>query len=169
MTTPTNPINDFSPFLPTTWNVPEEEDRRIEWMGTTLSSMSDVINDKVIGMYVQDFEQFGGSKFFYDTTTKLRNGYRFLLRVASFPNTGTLTIPLPIVVNGQFIVSQVWGSASRPTTAINAGNGDYFSFYSQGDSRITFVMTDLNVVITTTADMTLFSGFIVVDYIKDGI
>ncbi len=168
MTIPTNPINLFSPFLPSTFNMPEEEDRFKEYIGTTFSEVSDVVNDKVIGMFVENVENFNGHKFFYDTTKKLRNGYRFLLRIVSFPNTGVLVIPLPIVVNPQFVVSQVWGSASKPCSAIGAGDGEYFSFYSEGNSRITFVMTDLNVTITTTADMTVYSGFIIVDYIKDG-
>lgn len=169
MTTPTNPINLFSPFLPSTYNMPEEEDRWLEFVGKTFSEVSDVVNDKVIGMFVQNSENFNGHKYFYDTTARLRNGYRFLLRVTSYPNTSTLIIPLPIPVNSQFIVSQVWGSASRPCTAVGSGNGDYFSYYSEGNTRISFTMTDLAVTITTTADMTAYSGFIIVDYIKDGI
>lgn len=166
MTTPTNPSELFSPFLPSTYNVPEEEDRRLEWIGSTLSEVSDVVNDKVIGMFVQDFQNFNGHKYFFDSTKKLRNGFRFLLRVTSFPDTGVLVIDLPIPVNNQFAISQAWGSASLPPST--PGTGEYFSFYSEGNSRITFVMTDLNVTITTTADMTAYSGFIIVDYILDG-
>jgi len=168
MTTPSNPQNDFSPFLPSTYNVPEEQDRWSDFVGKTFSEVSDVVNDKIIGMFVQDSEQFNGHKFFYDTTKKLRNGFRFLLRVVSYPNAGPLVIPLPIVVNPQFVVSQVWGSANKPCSAIGAGDGEYFSFYSEGNTRITFTMTDLAVTITTTANMTAYSGFIICDYVKDG-
>jgi len=168
MTTPSNPQNDFSPFLPSTYNVPEEQDRWSDFVGKTFSEVSDVVNDKIIGMFVQDSEQFNGHKFFYDTTKKLRNGFRFLLRVVSYPNAGPLVIPLPIVVNPQFVVSQVWGSANKPCSAIGAGDGEYLSFYSEGNTRITFTMTDLAVTITTTANMTAYSGFIICDYVKDG-
>lgn len=167
--TTNNPNNDFSPFLPSTFNLPEEQDRWSEFIGKTFSEISDVSNDKVIGMFVEDSENFNGHKFFYDTTRKLRNGFRFLLRIVSFPNTSSLVIPLPIVVNPQFVVSQVWGSASKPCSAIGAGNGDYFSFYGEGNSKITFTMTDLSVTVTTTADMTAYSGFIIADYVKDGV
>ena len=166
MTTPINSNIPNSPFLPATFNIPEEEDRRVEWFGSTLSDISDSVNDKVIGMFVDNVENFNGHKYFYDSTRKLRNGYRFLLRVVSYPNTGVLVIPLPITINPQFAVSQVWGSASKPPTT--PGTGEYFSFYSQGDSRITFVMTDLAVTINTTADMTAYSGFIICDNIRDG-
>lgn len=166
MTAPTNPQNDFSPFLPSTFNVPEEQDRWKDWIGETFSQFSDVSNDKVIGNFVQDSQNFNGHKYFYDTTKKLRNGYRFLLRIVSFPNTGVLVIPLPISVNNQFAISQAWGSASLPPTT--PGTGEYFSFYSEGSSKITFVMTDLDITITTTTDMTAYSGFIIVDYILDG-
>lgn len=169
MTTPENPNNLFTPFLPSTYNIPEEDDRLKEWLGSQLSQVSDVLNDKVIGNFVQDAENFNGHKFFYDTTQKVRNGFRFILRVLSYPNTGVLVLPLPIQVNPQLIVSQVWGSASRPCSATGTGDGEYFSFYSEGDSRITFIMTDLDVTITTTMDMTEYTGFIIVDYIKDGV
>lgn len=168
MTTPSNPSNLFSPFLPSTFNMPDEEGRSGEFVGKTFSQLSDVINDKVIGMFIQEINTFNGHKYFYDDPRKLRNGYRFLLRVESYPNAGPLVIPLPIEVNQQFIVSQVWGSASKAPSAVGAGDGEYFSFYSEGDSRITFVMTDTEVTITTTADMTAYSGFIVVDNILDG-
>ncbi len=166
MTIPTNPSELFSPFLPSTYNIPEEEDRHDEWLSSNLSDISDVINDKVIGIFVQDFQNFNGHKYFYDTTKKLRNGFRFLLRVTSFPNNSGLVIPLPITINNQFAISQAWGSASKPPTT--PGTGEYFSFYSEGNSRITFIMTDQSVTITTTADMTAYSGFIIIDYILDG-
>ncbi len=166
-----NSNNSFTPFLPSTYNVPEEEDRRVEWLGSNLSDISDVVNDKVIGMFLQDSSTFNGHKYFYDTTRKLRNGFRFLLRVKSYPNAGPLVIPLPIIFTPQFIVSQVWGSASKPpilTPVPIPDSGEYFSFYSEGNSRITFVMTERQVTITTTADMTQYSGMIIIDYIKDG-
>ncbi len=161
-----NTNNDFSPFLPSTFNLPEEKDRWSEWLGSNLSDISDVVNDKKIGMYVQDFETQNGNKYSYDTTEKVRSGYEFLLRVTSFPNTGVLTLLLPEPFTDQFVVTNVWGSASRPPTS--PGNGDYFSFYSEGNSKITFIMNDLSVVITTTTDMTAYSGFIFVEFVKDG-
>ncbi len=161
-----NTNNDFSPFLPSTFNLPEEEDRRIEWLGATFSELSDVINDKKIGMYVQDFFVQNGNKYSYDTTEKVRSGYECLLRVTSFPNTGVLTLLLPEPFTDQFSITNVWGSASRPPTT--PGNGDYFSFYSVGNPKVTFVMNDLSVVITTTTDMTAYSGFIFIEFIKDG-
>jgi len=169
MTIPVNPIEIFSPFLPSTYNIPEEDDRLKEYLGSTFSDFSDVVNDKVIGMFVENFDNFNGHKFFYDTTKKLRNGYRFLLRILSFPNTSTLVITLPTPFTQQFVVSQVWGSASKPPLTGIPRSGEYFSFYSEGNSRITFIMTELDVTITTTADMTAYSGFIICDYIRDGI
>ena len=164
--TVSNPSN--SPFLPSTYNVPDEETSRIEWFGLTLSEITDVLNDKVIGIYVDNVENFNGNKFYYDSVRKARDGYRFILRIKSYPNTGALVIPLPVIVNPQFAISQVYGSASKPCSAIGAGDGEYFSYYSEGNTRISFVMTDKEITITTTADMTPYSGFIVVDNIKDG-
>ncbi len=165
MTTPTNPSNLFTPFLPSTYNVPEEDDRLKEWLGSTLSQVSDVVNDKKIGTYVP-VENFNGELWIYDTTKKVRNGYQAILRIPSFVSG---TYPLPILnINPQFIVTHVWGSASLPCTAVKAGDGRYFSFFGQGNPDIQFVMTDLSIILTATAPMVDYQGFIVIEYLRDG-
>lgn len=176
MTTPSNPIEPFSPFLPSTYNIPEEDDRRKTFFVDKFSAFADVINDKKIGVYLQAAETLNGEKWFYNTTSKTRNGYQAVAYIPSFPNTGieTLTLtstpqfPIPNI-NPQFVVKQVWGSASKPCSAVGAGDGDYFSFFSQGNSKISFTMSDTQIVITTTLDMSAYSGFIVVEYIRDGV
>lgn len=166
MTTPSNVQNSFTPFLPSTYNLPEEDDRFREWLGTTLSSISDVVNDKKIGSY-QPSEVLNGELWIYDTTQKVRNGYQFILRFTSFVSG---TYPLPITnVNPQLIVTHVWGSASLPCTAVGAGDGRYFSFYGQGNADIQFVMTDTSIILTASAPMANYQGFIVVEYLRDGI
>ena len=168
MTTPTNPQNDFTPFLPTTVNYPEEEERLKTFLVDLFSSYADVINDKTIGAYTQSAESFNGQKWSYDTTRKIRNGFQWVARVTQYPNTGVLVLPSPSNINPQFRVTHVWGSASKPCTAVGAGDGEYFSFYSEGNSRITFIMTDLTITITTTADMPAFDGYIIIEYVRDG-
>lgn len=168
MTTPTNPMNNFSPFLPSTYNLPEEKDRWSEWLGSNLSDITDVVNQKKIGNYTPT-ENFNGETWQFDSTKIIRNGYQFILRVIQYPDTGVLVLPLPIIVNPQFTITHVWGSASRPCTETGAGDGDYFSYFSQGNSLISFTMDDLAVTITTTADLTDYSGYVVCEYIKNGI
>jgi hypothetical protein len=176
MTTPTNPIEPFSPFLPSTYNIPEEEDRRRTFLVDKFSNFADVINDKKIGIYLQAAETLNGNKWFYLTTDRTRNGYQALAYIPSLPNNTTLTLTIftnpqyPIMdVNPQFVVSHVWGSASKPCSAVGAGDGDYFSYMAQGDSRISFTMSDTTIIITTTTDLSGYSGFIVIEYIRDGI
>jgi hypothetical protein len=176
MTIPSNPIEPFSPFLPSTYNVPEEEDRQRVFFVDKFSNFADVINDKKIGVYLQNAETFNGNKYFYDTTAKTRNGYQVLARIPSFPNTGVLVLTVnttpqyPLTdVNPQFVVSQVWGSASKPCSAVGAGDGDYFSFYSQGDSRISFTTSDTTITITTTTNLSAYTGFIFIEFIRDGV
>ena len=167
MTTPTNPSELFTPFLPSTYNIPEEEDRLKIFLVDNFSDFADVINDKKIGTYVQDAESFNGDKFFYDTTKKLRNGYQAIARFKSFVSG---SFPMPIQdINPQWVISQVWGSASKPCTAVGAGNGDYFSFYGEGNSKIQFTVSDTTIVITTAVDMSMYSGFIIFEYIRDGL
>ncbi len=176
MSTPQNPQEFFSPFLPATYSVPEEEDRRKTFLVDNLSKISDVVNDKKIGLYRQGVSNFNGNTFWYDSTKKVRNGYSALARISSFPNAGVLTLTLtsnqvyPINNFGpQFVVSHVWGSASRPCSSVGANDGDYFSFMAQGDSRVSFTMSDTELIITTTVDLSDYQGFIIIEFIKDGV
>lgn len=167
MTTPTNPQELFTPFLPSTYTVPEDEERRRTFLVDKFSAIADVVNDKKIGAYTQDAESLNGEKWSYDTTKKIRNGYQAIARVTSFV-TGAIPMPIPNV-NPQFVITNVWGSASKPCTAVGAGNGDYFSFFSEGNTNISFTMTDTTINITATGPMSAYSGFIVVEYIRDGV
>ena len=175
MSVPTNPMELFTPFLPATYAVPEEEDKRRTFLVDKFSMFADVINDKVIGVYLQAAEAFNGEKWFYLTTSKLRNGYQAVAYISSYPAIGTLTLtifttpqyPIPNVTP-QFVITELWGTASKPPTATGAGDGDYFSFMNEGNSKISFTMSDTTIVITTTVDLSGYSGFIVVKYLRDG-
>ena len=167
MTIPTNPSELFTPFLSTTYNVPEDEDRIKVFLVDRFSNFADVINDKKIGAYTQSTENFNGEKWIYDTTSKVRNGFQSVARFTSFVSG---SYPMPIgEINPQFIVSHVWGSASKPCSSIGAGDGDYFSFMSKGDPRISFTMSDTIITVTATGQMAAYQGFIVIEYIRDGL
>lgn len=162
-----NPIEIFTPFLPSTYNIPEDEDREKVFLVDTFSNFADVINDKKIGAYTQSAESFNGEKWGYDTTKKIRNGYQIVVRIKSFVNE---SITLPITnVNPEFVISLVYGSASLPCTSVGAGDGDYFSFMAQGDARISFTMSDTAINITTDGSRASYNGFIVIHYIRDGV
>lgn len=168
MTTPSNPQNDFTPFLPSTYNIPEQDEHIKNYLGDRLSIFSDVINDKKIGMYVQDAENFGGHKVFYDTTKILRNGYQFLARIQNYPANGVIVLNPPPNINEQFVIWNIWGSASKPPTSLGAGDGDFFSYNNEGNSKITFTMTDLAITVTTVGLGSGYSGYIVLEYLRDG-
>ncbi len=175
MTIPINPIEPFTPFLPSTYDPPNEEDRLHLYLSENFSNMSDVINDKKIGAYTQNAENLNGEKWIYITTKKVRSGYQAIAYIPSLPNAGVITLTLnsnpafPIGnINPQFVVTNVFGSASKPCTSVGAGDGDYFSFMAQGDTRISFTMSDIALVITTTIDLRGYSCFIVIEYVRDG-
>lgn len=159
----------FSPFLPTTYNIPEEDDRIKVFLTDNMANFADVINDKRIGTFVQEIETQNGEKWWYKSTQVIRNGYQTIIYIPSYPAAGSVTYTVPLSVNTEFVITQVWGSASKPCTAIGAGDGDYFSFYSEGNSKITFTMSDTDILITVTMDMSSYSGFIVIQYLKNGV
>lgn len=165
--TSVNPNSRYSPFLPTTYDFPKEDDGVSYFVCDNFARFADVINDKTIGSYTDASESLNGEKWSYDTTRKIRNGFQVILRVTSFiPQT--INLPMPNI-NQQFVVSLIYGSASLPCTSAGAGDGDYFSFMSQGDTRIQFTMTDLAVNITTDGMRASYQGFIVIQYIRDGV
>lgn len=161
---PTTPSNLFSPFLPSTYNMPEEPDRMKTYLVDRLCTFADVINYKKIGIYTQSTENLNGELWQYDSTKITRNGYQTIIRVTSFTND--LTIPMPFSINNQFVITLVYGSASLPPTT--PGTGDYFSFMAAGDSRISFTMSDTEVVISTDGMRASYNGYIVIHYLRDG-
>lgn len=163
---PTNPSNLFTPFLPATFSIPEEEDRARTFLVDTFSSITDVLNNKKIGTYTEDTENFNGEVWAYDSTKKTRNGYQIIKRFTSFV-TGTYTMPLGDV-NPQFRATLVYGTASKPCSAVGAGDGDYFTFMAQGDARISFTMSDTVINITATGPMASYDGYIVINYLRAG-
>ena len=165
---PTNPSNLFTPYLPATYNIPEEDDRQRVFLNDKLSAISDVVNDKKIGAYTESTESFNGEKWSYFSTKKVRNGYQSISFIKNLPNSGVVTIPNPVSVNPQWVITHTWGSASKPCSATLAGDGDYFSFFNKGNPDITYVLTDTTITITTTIDLSLYSAFIVIEYLRDG-
>lgn len=174
---PQSPSELFSPFLPTTQNIPEQDDTFKNFLNDKFSGFADVINDKKIGVINQAAENFSGLKAFYKTTKVTRNGFQTLSYIPNYPNNPAIPLVLtltsdpkfPIIgIDPNFVVWQVWGSASKPCSEKGAGDGDYFSFYSEGNSKISFTMSDTEIIITTTVDMSEYSGFIIIEYIRQG-
>ena len=186
MTTPvdtTNPIEQFSPFLPTTFNIPEEGDRLNSFIEENFASFTDIINSKKIGTVIDQVSVFNGELWSYTDPTVFRNGYTAMAYIESYPNTGTLTLTLPSTpasagsvqnypipdVNDTFVITELYGTASKPPSDTGAGDGNFFAFMCEGDARISFTMTDTVIVITTTGDYTEYSGFIFISYLRNGL
>lgn len=166
--TDTSPSELFTPFLPTTYNIPEHDDRLDTFLNETFANFADVINDKTIGAYTESTENFNGQKWIYISPKIVRTGYQAITYVPSF-TAGTFSIPMPVPnVNPQFIITHCWGSASKPCSATGAGDGDYFSFLSQGNTNISFTMSDTLITFTVSGLTGTYSGFIVVEYVRNG-
>lgn len=167
MTTPSSPQEPFTPFLPTTYDIPEESDRLRSFFSDNLANFADVVNDKKIGLYMQAAETLNGNKFYYKTTSKTRNGYQAILWIENLPNNTTQTYDFPVPdVNDQFVITNMWGTASLPPTT--PGTGDYFTYLNEGNSKITFTASDIKITITTTTNLSGYQGLIIVEYIRDG-
>lgn len=171
-----NPSELFTPFLPTTYNLPQEDDRQREWLGSKFSQIADVVNDKKIGSYLQANETFNGESWFYKSTGVIRTGYQAICYIPALPNATTVVItrnttpqyPIPSV-NNELVITHLYGTASLPCSKTGAGDGDYFQYNNQGDARISFTMTDTTLTIVTTTDLSKYSGFIIAHYVRNGI
>lgn len=176
MTTPTNPSELFSPFLPTTFNIPEEDDRLKSFLNENFANFADVINDKSIGVITDQVENFSGGKWWYKNTKINRNEYQTIVYIPSLPNAGPLPITLtsdpafPIEnINPEFVITNLYGTASKPCSSIGAGDGDYFMYTNEGNAKITFTMSDTQLVLTSTVDLSGYSGFIFISYLRNGV
>lgn len=175
-----NPQELFSPFLPTTYSIPEDDERLKTYLNDNYCRFADVINDKKIGNYVDTFTVQNGEDWSYKTvanqsTSKVRNGFQSITYIPSLPNNGVLVITrqtdpqYPIeTVNEQFVITKLFGTASKPCSQVGAGDGNYFMYNCEGDSRITFTFSDIQITITTTVDLSQYSGFIIVEFLNDG-
>lgn len=175
MTAPSNPSELFSPFLPTTYNIPVDKETGDNFLEDTFARIADVVNDKTIGTFVQSSQNFNGEKWFYLNPRITRNGYQAIYQISNLPNASTLTIdvnsnpPFPITdIQPEFVVTDLYGTASLPPTSVGAGDGDYFKYNNRGDPRIIFDMSDTQLVITSTVDLSSYSGFIVIKYLRAG-
>jgi hypothetical protein len=179
MTTPGNPADPFTPFLPTSYNIPEEEDRHDIFLQDTFTEFSNVINDKTIGTMVVGRENLGGEKWWYKNTRITRNSWQTFLYISSLPNAGVITFninelnpdllfPIP-GINNEFVITLTYGTASKPPSFVGAGDGDYFTYMNQGDTRASWTMSDTTIVVTTTVDLSGYSGFIVIKYLRNGV
>jgi len=165
MTTPytENPQNLFTPFLTTTFNIPEQE-RIPSFLNEQFANISDVVNQKKIGVY-GPYENFNGELWYYKTTHVERNGYQAILYL---PSLFSGTYPLPIQgIDPNFVITELWGSCSKPPTAVGAGNGDYAMFMTQGNPAVTFSMNDLNIVVNETG-LSAYSAFFVFKNLRAG-
>lgn len=173
---PIDPSNLFTPFLPASYNIPKEDDRLEVFLQDKLTIFADVINQKKIGTIVQASENFNGDTYFYRTTQITRNGYHALAYIPILPNTGTIVLtrdtepqfPIPNITN-EFVISDLWGTASLPPSNTGSGNGNFIKFNNRGDPRIFFDMSDTTITLTTTVDLSSYIGLIFVTYIRNGL
>ena len=141
-----------------------------------------MINDKKIGTIAQATENYSGGGWRYKVTGVNRSEFQTIAYIPSLPGPASLPVPNQITigltgtpqypitnVNNQLVITQLYGTASLPPTSVGAGDGDYFSYMPQGDSRISFSMSDLQIIITSTVDLSAYSGFIVINYLRNGV
>lgn len=157
----------FSPFLPTTQNIPEDEQSFRYFLNNQFSKISDVINDKTIGIF-STAEQQNGEKWFYGNTSaqvkKVRNGLQIIVFI---PNLTTQSIANPIDnVNNDFVMTFAYATASKLKT--DTTPGDYFSFLGNGDTRAKLTISDTIITIATDGSLASYQAFIVMQYIKSG-
>lgn len=166
MTTPStsNPQELFTPFLSTTFNIPEPE-RIPSFLNEQFANISDVVNQKKIGVY-GPYENFNGELWYYKTTSIERNGYQAILYL---PSLVSGTYPLPIQsIDQNFVITHLWGSCSKPPSAPGAVDGNYASFMTQGNPNVTFTMSNVDIEVIANPGLSGFSAFFVIEYLRAG-
>lgn len=160
-----------TPFISPNVQVPIEEDRRRVFLIDTFTSVIDSLNAKEIGIYYPQEVLNGEEWFMPNNPKKQRDGYRTVVPFPALPNITTLTLPhnIPNIEIG-FTITHLYCTASNFATnpgAPRVNRGDYFQIAGDGDSRLKLYMDNVNVYLTSTIDLSAYTGIVVIEYVKE--
>lgn len=114
-----NSSQEFESFVPVYDTVPEKWEDAREFLIEHLKKISNAVNDREIGFFL-DEELLSGKSFIPGLTVPGNNPGQFrsiLRKVVDFgplPNAGTKSVPHGITIDANFTLIQLWAAATDP-------------------------------------------------------
>lgn len=162
----------FESFVPVYDAVPDEWKDARPFIVETLKKMSNAINIREIGWFL-DEELLSGKQFIPTSATtsgadpnqQFRTILRKVIDFGTLPNTGTKSVPHGIVFNANFTLMQIYGAATDPVSFF----GIPIPYAATAPIQTVQIFIDqTNINITTLTNQTQYTRcFVVIEYIQE--
>lgn len=159
-------------YIPVYDAIPENWDDSKQFLTESLKEISNAINQREIGFYL-DEELLTGKSFFPGTTAPGNNPgvFRSILRkvvdFGALPNTNIKSVPHGILFDINFSLIQIWGAATNPIT-FQAIPIPYTEVQVPALGNIQLTMDSTNVNIVTASNRSAFTRcFVIIEYIQE--
>ena len=155
----------FDSYLPVYDTVPDDWQKAREILVEDLREISEAVNTREIGWYIEDEILTGKQCFSNAPTTDLgtnqvfRSIFRKTIDFGPLPNSSTKSVPHGIQFNANFTLIHLYASATDPVG---------LTAFSLPGVTSSVIMDATNINITTTANLTNYTRVIVVvEYLKE--
>lgn len=166
-----NSSDIFQSYIPVYDSIPEKWEDSQQMLTEALKQMSNSVNVKEIGFYL-DEETLTGKSFIPGTTSAgnnpgiFRDVFRKVVDFGPLPNTGTKSVPHGITFDSNFTLIQIWASATDPVLLI-AIPIPYVEVSVPALGHIQLTMNSTNVNIATSSNRSAFTRcFVVIEYMQ---
>lgn len=158
-------------------SIPGEWNEAREFLVDQLRQISDAINARDIGYYVND-EQLSGQQFVSGTDKQqFRDVFRKVIVIGALPNAATKSVAHGITTNGNTFITRIYGTATKPevvippalpTLMVSAIPLPYIDLpVVLGNVSLSIDQT--NIIITTTGNYSEYTRtYVVVEYVQEG-
>lgn len=163
---------DLETYLPPYGTIPANWDDAQSQLSEIIKRITQAINVRTIGFYLDQQLLTGGQfipssySFTSSTNVTYRSIFRKTIDVGALPNAGTTTIPHGITVDENFTLVQLWGAATKPTSAFSSIPLPYSSPTLNQNIKLNMDATNIN--ITTAIDYSSYTTvFATVEYLLE--
>ncbi len=158
-------------YVPVYDVVPEKWEDARPFLVETLKKMSNPINIREIGYFIDD-EILTGQSFIPSMKTitgssqQFRSVLRMVINFSALPAAGTKSMAHNIFVDENFSLVNMYLAATKQTVPYKAFSLQYWSISTPGD--IILYMDAMNVYVTVTTDYSAYNqAYIVIEYIQE--
>ncbi len=162
---------ELESYVPVYDVVPEKWEDARPFLVETLKKMSNAINIREIGYFIDD-ETLTGQSFIpsVNTPTGSSQQFRSVLRMeinfGALPAAGTKSMAHNIFVDGNFSLVNMYLAATKQTVPYKAFSLQYFSITTPGD--IILYMDATKVYVTVTTDYSSYNqAYICIEYLQE--
>jgi hypothetical protein len=158
---------NFESYLPVYAVIPENWEQGREFLVEQLKRISNVVNAREIGWFL-DEEVLTGKQFFPTTNTpqgQYRSIFRKVIDFGALPNVTTKNVAHGVTVDSNFSLIDMWIAATDPVNLVGFSL-KYWSQDATEDIVLNYDATNVNV--TTLSNYSAYSrSYVIMEYIQE--